>query len=247
MTIDRRHEFIRQTNRVLRETGFGTAAAHEASVLVFDSRVFSDFQPVMAELLDRRERARAARFRFSDDRKAYTAAHAVWRVALAQCLGTVPEDVTLATTDDGQPRLPGSALSTSLSHSGPMVAISVCAAATVGVDIESIPAKVDMEALVPMFCTRAEAQVVDAMECGEEKHRHLVELWTRKEALLKAFGVGLLTDPASTPATPDELILPPPDAAHYPACHTSNVGESNLWVAAVAVPAAVRGTSLHVL
>jgi len=34
-------------------------------------------------------------------------------------------------------------------------------------------------------------------------------LWTRKEALLKAFGVGLLTDPATTPAPSLSAAAPP--------------------------------------
>ncbi|QWT21691.1 4'-phosphopantetheinyl transferase superfamily protein [Bacillus sp. NP157] len=246
MSGERRDQFVRHVGSRLRECGFSAGTARQAVVVVFDAAEFGEHQAGANDVLDRTERARAARFRFRDDRDAYAMAHAVWRVALGQCLAVAPEEVPLAATTTGQPRLPGSALSTSLSHSGSMIAISVCTAATVGIDIERMPAKIDLESLAPVFCTRQEIEDMTAFD-GEVRHRRLMELWTRKEALLKAFGVGLRTDPASTPAPAFELLLPPPDAAHYPACATRNVGHEDGWVAAVATPAGVHDARLHVL
>jgi 4'-phosphopantetheinyl transferase len=246
MPAQRRNAFIDEATTALHKSGFGAASASQASVLIFDTESFPGLAAGASELLDHRERARAARFRFSHDRDIYTVAHGVWRVVLGHCLNTPPGDVPLATTPDGQPRLPGSALATSLSHSGTTVALSVCTAATVGVDIERLPAKLDIEALVPVFCTREEIAGLEDVR-GRLRTRRLMELWTRKEALLKAFGVGLLTDPASTPAPAHELLMPPADAAHYPACYTRNVGEEAAWVVAVATPAGVHGARVHIL
>ena len=111
-------------------------------------------------------------------------------IALGQCLGTPADEVPLASTPDGQPRLAGCALSTSLSHSGSTVALSVASSITVGVDIEQMPAKIDLEALAPMFCTPREAADLRDFLPAARKQR-LMELWTRKEALLKAEGRGL--------------------------------------------------------
>ena len=152
----------------------------------------------------------------------------------------------LAVTAEGQPRLPGRALATSLSHSGNMVAFAVCVAETVGVDIEQVPSRIDLEALVPMFCTQDEFFQVQG-QGRNLRNRRLMELWTRKEALLKAFGVGLLTDPATTPAPAHEVLWPPPAAQHYPACHTRNIGPRDQWIAAIASPAFIHDAQLHQL
>lgn len=230
----------------LREVGFGAPRADQASVLVFDARSLAGDLRAASALLDRRERLRAGRFRFSRDRDTYTLAHGVWRVALGECLGLAADEVPLATTADGQPRLAGTAFSTSLSHSGTLVALTVCPAATVGVDIESYPARIDLDALMPTFCTRGE--IAELRELREdERRRALLELWTRKEALLKAFGVGLLTDPATTPAPSSHLLLPPDNATHYPPCRTRNLPSNTTWIGAVAAPSAVRDVRLHVL
>nr|WP_275690431.1 4'-phosphopantetheinyl transferase superfamily protein [Luteibacter yeojuensis] len=197
-------------------------------------------------LLDRRELTRAARFRFRRDRDTYTLAHAAWRVALGRCLDIDPREVPLATTADGQPRLAGTALSTSLSHSGDLVALTVCPAATVGVDIEQWPPRIDLEALMPMFCTREECAELARLDAAR-KARALLELWTRKEALLKAFGVGLLTDPATVPAPSTHPLMPPASALHYPPCHTRNLRSGEHWIAALAAPSAVCDIRLHLL
>jgi 4'-phosphopantetheinyl transferase len=230
----------------LREAGFGAPRADQASVLVFDARHFANDVGAASALLDRRERTRAARFRFRRDRDTYTLAHGVWRVALGECLGIAADEVPLATTADGQPRLAGTALSTSLSHSGTLVALTVCPAATVGVDIESYPPRIDLDALMPTFCTREEVTELRALR-ETVRRRALLELWTRKEALLKAFGVGLLTDPATTPAPSSHLLMPPDSATHYPPCRTRNLPSGESWIGAVAAPSAVRDVRLHTL
>lgn len=230
----------------LRGAGFDAPRADQASVLVFDARTMTAYLADAANLLDRRERTRAARFRFRRDRDTYTLAHAAWRVALGACLDIDPREVPLATTADGQPRLAGAALSTSLSHSGNLVALTVCPAATVGVDIEQWPARIDLEALMPMFCTREEYAELAGLDASR-RTRSLLELWTRKEALLKAFGVGLLTDPATTPAPSTHPLMPPATALHYPPCQTRNLRGDAEWVAALAAPSAVSDIRVYTL
>lgn len=246
MAGERKQAFVARIGEAIRATGFGATHAHEASVLVFDARAFEGELAGATELLDQGERIRAARFRYQSDRTIYTLAHAVWRIALGQCLNTSPAEVPFAATPEGQPRLAGCALSTSLSHSGSTVAVSIASSVTVGVDIERMPAKIDLEALIPTFCTQREAdELRDLMPACRK--RRLMELWTRKEALLKAFGVGLLTDPAATPAPAHQLLMPPPHVGHYPACHTRNLGDAEDWIAAIATPGHVRDARLHVM
>ncbi|HEY4293694.1 4'-phosphopantetheinyl transferase family protein [Luteibacter sp.] len=238
--------FERSLREALRNAGFVSPRADQASVLVFDARSMGAHVADAATLLDLRERHRAARFRFRRDRDTYTLAHAAWRVALGACLDIDPREVPLTTTEEGQPRLAGTALSTSLSHSGDLIALTVCPAATVGVDIEQWPARIDLESLMPMFCTREEHAGLADLDASQ-RTRALLELWTRKEALLKAFGVGLLTDPSTTPAPSNHPLMPPANALHYPPCHTRNLRAGKDWVAALAAPSVVRDIRLCLL
>lgn len=238
--------FERNVAALLRDNGFGMPRSDQARVLIFEATSLTRFAGTATDFLDRRERARAMRFRFRRDHDTYVLAHAVWRIALAGCLEVDPREVPLATTSDGQPRLAGTALSTSLSHSGDLIAIAICPAATIGLDIERFPARIDLDALMPVFCTREECVELSMLQ-GSERARSLLELWTRKEALLKAFGVGLLTDPATTPAPSMHSLMPPANAAHYPPCHTRNLHPGKDWIAAVAAPSAIRDIQLHIL
>lgn len=239
-------DFSQRIAMRLGAAGFDVPRADQACVLVFDASRLRAEIGAATMLLDRSERARALRFHYRRDRDTYVLAHAVWRVALGACLGVAPADVALARTSDGQPRLPGSALSTSLSHSGDLVALAVSPSATTGIDIETYPPRVDLDALMPVFCTRAESAQLSTLE-DVARRWALMELWTRKEALLKAFGVGLLTDPATTPAPATHLLLPPPEAAHYPPCFTRNIAGCDHWVAALAAPPAIRDIRMHTL
>ncbi|MET0330630.1 MAG: hypothetical protein ABW154_04295, partial [Dyella sp.] len=104
-------------------------------------------------LLDAAEQARAARFRFHHHYACYVLAHALWRTALGACLGVEASRVPLVSSPAGKPLLPGSGLATSLSHSGPWVAIAIACAATIGIDIERSPAHMALQALLPTICT----------------------------------------------------------------------------------------------
>lgn len=228
----------------LHAAGFSIPRADQACVVVFDARTMATYASLAMDVLDRRERARAARFRFRRDRDTYVLAHAAWRVALGICLGVDAREVPLACTEDGQPCLAGTTLSTSLSHSGDHVAIAICPAATVGVDIEQWPARIDLEALMPMFCTREERAVMASLDEGE-RTRALLALWTRKEALLKAFGVGLLADPTTVAAPAGPIQMPPANALHYPPCRTCDLPADGGWIGALAAPPAIRDIRLH--
>jgi 4'-phosphopantetheinyl transferase len=246
MVVRAKQDFVDRFEGAIREIGFGAFNARQAAVLVFDANRYSDTEAEAAALLDARERTRAARFQFPSDRTTYTVAHAAWRVAIGFCLGMPARKVPLSFTPEGQPRLYGYALSTSLSHSRSMVAIAVCTAETIGVDIETVPLKVNLQELMPTFCTPQEITAIGELPSHDHAHE-LLRLWTRKEALLKAFGVGLLTDPAKTPAPSHELLWPPEGCGHYPACHVRNIETGELWLGALATPGVVNDMVLHTL
>lgn len=239
-------DFARTVGNAFARVDFTAPDAGEARVLVFESSAWAPHVDAAARVLDAGERRRAARFRFDPDRTTYVLAHALWRMALGVCLGVDAADVPLLSTPSGQPRLAGRRLATSLSHSGRWVAIAACAAVTVGIDIERSPSHVTLDELLAMICTPAEAVEMRKLS-AREREPALLGLWTRKEALLKAFGVGLAEAPARLPATMPGLVPPPPEAAGLPACQVRDLDLPAGLVGALAAPAGIERYRLHLL
>ena len=197
--------FADQARRALVDAGLAPPHAGEVSVVMFDTSEWSAFRGDACGWLDDEERARAARFRFDRDRSAYVLAHALWRAVLAVSLERGPREVPLDFLPSGQPRLPGTSLATSLSHSGPIVLVAAGAVRMLGVDLERWPPRISLDDLLPAICAPGEAQVLRALPPGQ-RERALLQLWTRKEALLKAFGTGLVQAPAAFVAVAGEPV-----------------------------------------
>lgn len=138
-------------------------------------------------LLTPEERARATGFRFDADRDDFIAAHLLVRVCAAEATGLAPERLTLVQRcprcdgPHGPPRIAETPeWAVSLSHARGHVAASFAEGAT-GVDVERIDRR--PHGLEDIALTTAEATYVRA---APEPHRALLDLWVRKEALIKA-------------------------------------------------------------
>jgi 4'-phosphopantetheinyl transferase len=241
-------DFFGSVVRALEAGPFSPPSKREAQILLCNSAAWTLFVESAQCLLSPDERTKSARLRFDRDRSTYIVAHALWRVILGICLEVDATDVRLTSTAAGQPRLPGTALSTSLSHSGDWVAIAVCGDATVGVDVEHSPPHAALNGLMRTICTPAEIAELEPLS-PPEREVALLKLWTRKEALLKAFGVGLGADPSLLSSTANKLVAPPPSPAapdQIP-CRAFNLELPDGVVGALAVPASITTVRLCVL
>lgn len=200
--------FSDQARHALAASGLVPPQAGEVSVVLFDTASWSAFQDEAGAWLDAGERARAARFRFDADRSAYVLAHALWRAVLAVSLACDPREVPLRFLRSGQPQLPGTPLATSLSHSGPLALVAAGAVHRLGVDLERWPPRVSLDELAPAICAPGEADALRLLPPAR-RERALLQLWTRKEALLKAFGTGLAQSPAAFGAVAGEPVRLP--------------------------------------
>lgn len=236
--------FTSIVHAALAQAGFTPPARNEGRTIVFACTPLVAQVTHAQAVLDAGEAQRAARFRFDRDRTRHVLAHAVWRIALATCLDVAPAAVPLLATPSGQPTLPGTGLSTSLSHAGDWAAVSICADETSGIDIEQQPSRVRLAEMAEVVCTPAEATRVMALDVAAREHALLV-LWTRKEALLKAFGVGLGVDPARFDAGATEPVAPPPTAADMPSCRALPLDLPTGLVGAVALPVGSRLVGQH--
>jgi len=139
------------------------------------------------------ERAQYQRFHFARDARDYAAAHALLRHALSRDGHRAPADWIFDKTPLGKPFLRNpldAAPAFSLSHTRGLVACAVTHGADVGVDVEGIDRDVDSADIASRFFSPQEAAHLMALD-DETRRGRFFELWTLKEALVKALGIGM--------------------------------------------------------
>lgn len=140
------------------------------------------------------ERKRGQRFIFPRDRRDYAAAHALTRVALSRCADLAPEQWRFQQGTDGKPSLAADGntptLTFNLSHTHGLVACAIAPGVDVGIDVEGVDRQVGAEEVATRFFSPGER--ADLARCpADERARRFFELWTLKEAYIKAIGKGL--------------------------------------------------------
>lgn len=177
-------------------------------------------------VLSLEEQERGARFAFVRDRSRYTVAHAWLRRLLGTRLGVRPEAVELVYGTYGKPalapRFAASALHFNLSCSQNLAACVFTSGREIGVDIERI---LPLAAVAPIgdrfFSQREQASYHALSEL--DKALGFFNCWTRKEAFIKALGVGL-----SLPLDTFDVTLAPGEPARILRVGTSS-GEHCGW------------------
>jgi 4'-phosphopantetheinyl transferase len=149
-----------------------------------------------ADMLSTRERARADRLKRPDERRWSLEAHCAVRRILALQLDVDPKHLEFDATDAGKPFVakPAEALQFNLSHSGRHSLIAVAKDRPVGVDIELRRPMSDLLGVAMGVATTREIDLLRQLP-ADEMQLSFFDLWTRKEALLKAIGQGFLVDP----------------------------------------------------
>lgn len=145
-------------------------------------------------LLASDERARYLRFHFEHDRHSYLAAHALTRAVLAPLAGLPAPELQFENGAHGRPELcqpaHGPRLRFNLSHTRGLVACAVALEHAVGVDVEHVERRADIEQLAPAVFSQLErAQLAEL--AGDDRRTRFFRLWTLKEAYIKAVGKGL--------------------------------------------------------
>ena len=140
------------------------------------------------DLLDEGERARAGRFRFARDRRRFVVRRATLRGLLAAHIGGRPAALRFEENGFGKPRLPGGP-HFSASHSGDRMMLAI-ADAEVGADLEGVDPDLAWRPLADgLFAATERAALAALPEAAA--HTAFFHCWARKEAFVKALGLGL--------------------------------------------------------
>jgi 4'-phosphopantetheinyl transferase len=140
------------------------------------------------------ERSRAARFRSQVSQQRFMVARGFTRAVLARYLSVEPAHVEFAYTPQGKPYLPrgkGQGLAFNLAHSRDLALCAVTRHNALGVDVEYVHALPDADQIVGRFFSLREACLYESVS-PQAKQRVFFDVWTRKEACLKALGYGIV-------------------------------------------------------
>jgi len=149
-----------------------------------------------SSVLSTDEQSRAARFRFEQHRERWVLSRGTLRMVLSRYVGAVPSQIEFNYNAQGkpalrEPRVPGFYFNAS--HSGDYAAFAVTLIGAVGVDIESVRAEMpQMEDIAARYFAPSEREELLAMPSAE-RTRAFFQLWTCKEAFVKAHGEGLFS------------------------------------------------------
>ncbi|CAO3427790.1 4'-phosphopantetheinyl transferase family protein [Azospirillum doebereinerae] len=140
-------------------------------------------------LLSDDERERAGRFAMERLSNRFVLRRGLLRVLLGRCAGRAPEGLRFDYGSHGKPSLPGGP-SFNLADSDDVVAIGVTPAGGIGVDIERLRVIESADDIAERFFHASEHATLAALPPDRRDEGFLLA-WTRKEAFIKAAGVGL--------------------------------------------------------
>ena len=169
------------------------------SIWLADLRITGNLE--CSQTLSSDELRRANSFIFATDAQRYRLSRGALRQVLGYLTGIAPRRLLLETGTFGKPYLHGhERLQFNVSHSADWCVIAVVSqfgntgAAGVGVDIEAERETFDLQSLIEHVCTDSEARALTDLP-EHQLGAAFVTLWTRKEACLKALGMGLQLEP----------------------------------------------------
>ncbi len=182
----------------------------------------TDAIDALRQTLSADERDRMARLRRPEARERFAITRGLLRATLAYHLQISPAEIRFDYLPQGKPMLahPDTDVQFNLSHSREMILCAVTRTRRVGIDGEFFRSIREMEKFAVRFFSENEREWLASVS-PPEKQRVFFEIWTRKEAYLKACGDGVTRhlrgiDVSPAPADPSVIrqITDRPDETH---------------------------------
>jgi 4'-phosphopantetheinyl transferase len=203
----------------------------------------------VAEYLSPDESKRAERFRFAVHRNRFIVGRGIMRAILGRYSDVPPERLRFSYGPKGKPELtapgefaprPGGALHFNLAHSEEVGVLAVTQTGPVGADVEQVRRLPEFKELVGQFFSVREAAEFARLP-WEQQPSAFFNLWTRKEAVLKAMGEGIAhsldrVEVSFLPGEPARVLSLP--AGQWAGCEWSLVelAIAPAYAAALALP-----------
>lgn len=151
---------------------------------------------LLSKFLSSDEIDRAAKFHFPLHRKRFIAARGILRQLLGIYLEVSPDRLTFTYGDRGKPQLElatsavNRSINFNLSHSQKYAIYGFSSHQPIGVDLEYVRDMPDALKIAQRFFSKNEYKLI-CNTAATEQNQIFFQLWTAKEAYLKAIGTGL--------------------------------------------------------
>jgi 4'-phosphopantetheinyl transferase len=182
---------------------------------------------VAAEILSSDEQKRATGFHRVSDRKHFIVARAALRLILARYLNVDPRQISFDYNAFGKPRLMDGAhyadLRFSLAHCSGVALYAFAIGREIGVDLEFIEPDFATIGLARSVFAPEEMAALSALS-KEDFVAGFYRCWTRKEAYVKAKGLGL-----SLPLKSFVVSVAPPNETSLLVADRNEIGEQTRW------------------
>ena len=161
-----------------------------------DVGVLAEYTAALGSVLDAGELARAARFQHKADHDRFLISRGLLRVLAAHYLDRLPAVLTFDAGEFGKPLLTGmdaGRLAFNLSHSGNLILLAFARTGRVGADVECWSTRLgdaERERIASSVFSAGERAALAQLPV-ELRRAAFYAVWTRKEAYIKATGIGI--------------------------------------------------------
>jgi 4'-phosphopantetheinyl transferase len=228
-------DFQQAFDSSLPSSGWPLAVARaQIAIVVADADEWRPWLDSARPLLAADERERIGRMRVRLDADTSLLATAMLRALLARVLERPPSALPLWRDGNGKPRVGDDAWHAGIAHAEGRAMVGIAANGPIGVDLEPRSRLPAMAEIAERICHAGEREALDGLP-QPQRDEALLALWVRKEAVLKADGIGLGRDMDSFQA-PAERPLSLDGSGRRVVARMLDVGAG--WMAAVAAPPA---------
>lgn len=171
-------------------TSFPALNPNEVHLWCMNLQIAEDSVHRFTNTLADDEISKANRFKFDYLKRRYIGARGMLRHLLGQYLNLEASHICFKYSKKGKPYLDLPNISFNISHSHEMAVFAFSYGGEVGVDLEQIRTMTDVEAIAKRFFCPEEGELIATLT-GKEQLTTFFQLWTAKEAYLKATGDGI--------------------------------------------------------
>lgn len=190
-----------------------------------DHRAVTRPYPSLYALLNEEEKNRARRFVFDQHRHAFVLNRAALKLVLARYFvkRLDPKECNFIYNHYGKPSLPDMpVLQFNISHSADKALVAISANEQVGVDCEAVVKKTSVEKIASSQFSAAEYAQLTALPISRLENA-FYQYWTRREATMKAVGLGFSLDIKELRFDQEEAFTKGGCKLLIPQCHDTAV------------------------
>lgn len=164
----------------------------DVEVYFAKTKDFSSEYSLITNFISIEDKLKAERLHLDEDRYTYLFCHTLLRLVLSKRLDIDPKEISIVYDKNNKPFLKGNPLFFNISHSREAFAFAISQHSRVGIDLEKVNKDIDFVSVTKRFFCSQESEFI--LETPGDSINRFFLLWTRKEALLKALGTGIITN-----------------------------------------------------